>query len=585
MPKKSRRRVDGPRGIVGEVVVRPLASVKLNGWNPHRIPPHLYESLKHGLKTDGWLAAQALLVWGTDERGERRDTVIDGEHRWRAATELGMVEGPMVFLDGLTLAQAKAHTVKMDSRRGSFQEDRLAELLRDVGADVVGDVSLDLGLAREDVDRMLADHPAPDLGDAPRVGDAQPTAAEPRASVTVESMADFEEVELDLADLRAPFPWFGGKRRVAHIVWSALGNVKNYVEPFFGSGAVLLRRPGGRGPIETVNDVDSFVANVWRAIKHAPEEVARLADDIVLEDDLHARHKWLISREEFRRRMRDGDDPEYFDAKVAAWWIWGACLWIGSGWCALGTGPSTKIVRLGNLGQGVHAQSIEPSEQVPHLTTAGMGLHAREQIIRLGNRGHGVDAEYVSRPSEKIPTLDATGKGGGRPSLSEQLPHMGGTGMDHGRGVHASTSASTENIRAWMLALCERMRRVRVANGDFERVLTPAVTFNHGLTGVLLDPPYAEGADDLYGHHDKTVSARARRWALEAGSNPLLRIAFCGYEGEHGPDPFPGWREVRWKASGGYGNNNGNEYRERIWLSPHALPRGAATGFEGLAAG
>ena len=43
--------------------------------------------------------------------------------------------------------------------------------------------------------------------------------------------------------LKAPFPWFGGKRRVAHIVWDRFGCVPNYVEPFAGSLAVLLGRP------------------------------------------------------------------------------------------------------------------------------------------------------------------------------------------------------------------------------------------------------------------------------------------------------------------------------------------------------
>jgi len=43
--------------------------------------------------------------------------------------------------------------------------------------------------------------------------------------------------------MKAPFPWFGGKSRVAHLVWDRFGNVPNYVEPFFGSGAVLLDRP------------------------------------------------------------------------------------------------------------------------------------------------------------------------------------------------------------------------------------------------------------------------------------------------------------------------------------------------------
>ena len=43
--------------------------------------------------------------------------------------------------------------------------------------------------------------------------------------------------------MRAPFVWFGGKRRVAPEVWAALGDVPNYIEPFAGSLAVLLGRP------------------------------------------------------------------------------------------------------------------------------------------------------------------------------------------------------------------------------------------------------------------------------------------------------------------------------------------------------
>lgn len=38
--------------------------------------------------------------------------------------------------------------------------------------------------------------------------------------------------------LRAPFPYFGGKRRAASLVWEAIGNVDHYVEPFCGSAAV-----------------------------------------------------------------------------------------------------------------------------------------------------------------------------------------------------------------------------------------------------------------------------------------------------------------------------------------------------------
>ena len=35
--------------------------------------------------------------------------------------------------------------------------------------------------------------------------------------------------------MKSPFIYFGGKRKVAPMIWDALGDVDNYIEPFFGS--------------------------------------------------------------------------------------------------------------------------------------------------------------------------------------------------------------------------------------------------------------------------------------------------------------------------------------------------------------
>lgn len=62
---------------------------------------------------------------------------------------------------------------------------------------------------------------------------------------------------------KAPFPWFGGKSRAAPQVWTLLGDVAHYVEPFCGSMAVLLNRPHlANRPYmsETVNDADERTA-------------------------------------------------------------------------------------------------------------------------------------------------------------------------------------------------------------------------------------------------------------------------------------------------------------------------------------
>lgn len=47
----------------------------------------------------------------------------------------------------------------------------------------------------------------------------------------------------------------------------------SYLEPFFGSGAVLFNKP--RSNIETVNDLDKNVVNLFECIRKDPARLAR----------------------------------------------------------------------------------------------------------------------------------------------------------------------------------------------------------------------------------------------------------------------------------------------------------------------
>jgi hypothetical protein len=333
---------------------------------------------------------------------------------------------------------------------------------------------------------------------------------------------------------------------VAALVWDRFGDVANYVEPFFGSGAVLLGRPTPPG-IETVNDKDAFLANFWRALQAQPEAVARWCDGPVNEADLHARHTWLMDqRDDFTAHLMG--DPDWYDAKVAGWWVWGLCSWIGSGWCS-GQGPwhsvDGRLVRNGDAGRGVN-------RQLPHLGDAGRGVN--RQLPHLGNAGRGVNRQ--------LPHLGNAGQG-----VNRQLPILNNAG----EGIHRQTVG---DLHAYLQALAERLRGVRVCCGDWTRVMGPAVTHRHGLTGVFLDPPYsAEAQRDgtLYRCEDLSIAHDVRAWAIANGDNPLLRIALCGYEGEH---VMPeSWAVVAYKAPGGYESQarqpSGNCRRERVWFSPH----------------
>ena len=334
--------------------------------------------------------------------------------------------------------------------------------------------------------------------------------------------------------LKPPFPWFGGKSRVASHVWDAFGDVDHYVEPFFGSGAVLFARPE-IGKKETVNDLDHWVANFWRAVQHAPEKVAHYADHPVNEDDLTARHIWLVKHGMPELAARIPADPDFYDPKIAGWWVWGLCCWIGSGWCS-GRGPWTEeggqIIKRSS-GRGVN-------RQLPHLGGDGRGVN--RQRPHLGNDGQGVN---------------------------RQRPHLG----NDGQGVNRENA-----LVEYMLALAERLRRVRVCSGDWSRIVTRGA-LSHGNTfGIFLDPPYSMELRDtgVYNTDSAGIAEDVLTWCVENGANPAYRIALCGYETEHNHLETLGWRKVSWKAGRAYGRanskaTNNNRLLERIWFNPACI--------------
>lgn len=312
-------------------------------------------------------------------------------------------------------------------------------------------------------------------------------------------------------DLRAPFPYFGGKSLVTAEVWSRFGAVDNYVEPFFGSGAVLLGRPGG-GPhnMETVNDLDGHLCNFWRAVRSSPDAVAEFADWPVSEVDLHARHLVLVEQRESLTDRLLGD-PDFYDARLAGWWVWGASCWIGGGWCS-GGGPWVRegghmVKRDG--GGGV-------ARQLPHLTNAGQSLNA-----------------------------------------------LGAYDPDGAR------------LNGWMRTLSQRLRRVRIACGSWGRVLTPTVTTGHGLTAVFLDPPYTAGNMDYSaGGMGLGVADEVRAWCLEHGSRRDLRVAICGHGSEHSALEAEGWSRYEWRQHSSRARTDDALERrasETVWFSPACI--------------
>lgn len=73
--------------------------------------------------------------------------------------------------------------------------------------------------------------------------------------------------------MNAVFKYPGAKWSIASWIIDHFPPHHSYVEPFFGSGAVLFSKR--RSNIETVNDLDGDVVNLFECIRKDPERLAR----------------------------------------------------------------------------------------------------------------------------------------------------------------------------------------------------------------------------------------------------------------------------------------------------------------------
>jgi len=167
--------------------------------------------------------------------------------------------------------------------------------------------------------------------------------------------------------IKSGIVYFGGKSIIAESIWDKIGTVENYVEPFCGSAAVLLANPNVP-KIETINDKDCLITNFWRAIKINPDLVVQYCSDPPNEIEMHSKQKYIVNfvNKDFIYKIEN--DPEFFDAKIAGWWVWGLSCSIGNNWLKK---------------KGLHA--------MPHLSTAGQGIHgvkfdAKKQFSLLSDR-------------------------------------------------------------------------------------------------------------------------------------------------------------------------------------------------------
>lgn len=106
--------------------------------------------------------------------------------------------------------------------------------------------------------------------------------------------------------MSTPAKYFGGKTRLAPTIAKLLPAHRVYLEPFFGSGAVLFaKRPT---PHEIVNDADANLVAFFRCLRDDPDELTRLC--------------WLTpyARDEYMAALLT-DEPMPDMERARRWWV------------------------------------------------------------------------------------------------------------------------------------------------------------------------------------------------------------------------------------------------------------------------
>jgi ParB-like chromosome segregation protein Spo0J len=154
--QKGRKHIDKTNEVLGELKIEYVAidSITPNDYNPNRQSEHDFELLLRSMEEDGF--TQPIIA--------HKDThqIVDGEHRWRAASHLGLDTIPVVFVD-MAPEQMKIATLRHNRARGSEDVELSAQVLRDLQQLGALDWAQDsLMLDDVEINLLLEDIPAPE---------------------------------------------------------------------------------------------------------------------------------------------------------------------------------------------------------------------------------------------------------------------------------------------------------------------------------------------------------------------------------------------------------------------------------------
>lgn len=110
------------KGVCMELIMMSPDDITKNDWNPNVMEQDRIKLLETNIQRAGFLVP--VVVRKVDKNYE----IVDGEHRWKAAQNLGLKQIPVVVAT-VDEWEAKLQTINLNNIRGELDQFKLAKLL------------------------------------------------------------------------------------------------------------------------------------------------------------------------------------------------------------------------------------------------------------------------------------------------------------------------------------------------------------------------------------------------------------------------------------------------------------------------
>jgi len=140
-----------------------------------------------------------------------------------------------------------------------------------------------------------------------------------------------------MSKTKSPVAYYGGKANLASEILPLIPRHVQYIEPFFGSGAIFWAKPKSKN--EVINDLNGSVTNFYYQLKTNFDELQKM-----IQGTLHSEILYIKAK----KMLKDEDCPPL--DKAWAFWVgcnmaFGHVLFGGFAFGETGSGGSTKNKR------------------------------------------------------------------------------------------------------------------------------------------------------------------------------------------------------------------------------------------------